>query len=27
LAKGEAGDLVFRRLDGVPGRESVNAPA
>jgi hypothetical protein len=27
LAKGEAGDLVFRRLDGMPGRESVNAPA
>src|SRR5918994_2351914 len=27
LAKGEAGDLVFRRLDGVPGRESVNTPA
>jgi hypothetical protein len=27
LAKGEAGDLVFRRLDGVPGRESVNARA
>lgn len=27
LARGEAGDLVFRRLDGVPGRESANAPA
>ena len=27
LAKGEAGDLVFRRLDGVPGREGVNTPA
>jgi hypothetical protein len=27
LAKGGAGDLVFRPLDGVPGRESVNAPA
>jgi hypothetical protein len=27
LAKGEAGGLVFRRLEGVPGREDVGASA
>jgi hypothetical protein len=27
LARGEAGNLVFRRLDGVPGREDVGASA
>jgi hypothetical protein len=27
LLRGKAGDLVFRRLGGVPGREEVNAPA
>ena len=27
LLRGEAGDLVFRQLGGVQGREEVNAPA